>query len=258
MKKVLSLIIALTLVVTCFCLCASATEAVAPKSVSFYSEGDVIVPVPQGGGSIDSLIDGTALLDITTWQVNGVVIFQNTHCENAGEYPEFSIIVELEDIASISGVAVTFYEHYNAMIGLPKDSVVTVEYSEDGDIYYLVDDFTTDAVAQETVNKGETAEIVFDEAVEGKFVKFTFTYGDSPFTTDSKVIWEWIGLSELEVYASAIDDEPIINVSSEAPSEKPVTSSEKPTTDTSDNGMVALVVVAVLAVAGAVVVKKTR
>lgn len=65
--------------------------------------------------------------------------------------------------------------------------------------------------------------------------------------------WGVLVLSD-EVAAAPLIEEP----SSEATSKPADTSSEKPTTGTGDNGIAALAVIAVIAVAGAVVIKKTR
>lgn len=84
---------------------------------------------------------------------------------------------------------------------------------------------------------GGPAILVLDEAVSAKYVQARVT-GTG-----------WMFVSEFEAYAEGAQTE---DPSSSEPS------SEKPVPPTSDNGIVALAVIASLAIAGAVIVKKSR
>ncbi|MEG2117929.1 MAG: hypothetical protein RRY76_01860 [Clostridia bacterium] len=255
MKKILSMFIVLMLVFTTFSVFAGAAADTAAtiKKITFESEkAGVVTAKPQGGSTLDALIDGKKLEGTTSFGTAGVVLFNNTHCTKAGEYPQFSLILELDKAVSVGSMSVSFYEEYNSMVGVSKDGMISVESSVDGKAYTIVKDFKTAATTLETEKGVQTVDLKFDAAKEAKFIKITMAFGDSPFKTDAKVIWEWIGLTEISVAPAAVVD------TSSVPdtSKKPDTS--KPTPETSDSGIVALAVVSVLAVAGAFLVKKYR
>ncbi|MCI5960230.1 MAG: discoidin domain-containing protein, partial [Ruminococcus sp.] len=155
----------------------------------------------------------------------------------AGEYPEFSLVVELEKTATITGAVISLYEEANSMIGVPANGQVTVSYSDDGEDYDLLGevdleclDSNNDWETSARTIQVETCDVNFDEIFSAKFVKFTFTYGDSPFD-DAKVIWEWMGLSEISVKAE--DGSTVVVDPSEEPSkEEPSKEEPKPGTTT--------------------------
>ncbi len=283
MKKILATVIALALALSLCIVFASAApgDAVAIKGITFASTTEgVVESVPQAGGDLNTLIDGDLLESASAFGTKGIVLFKNTHCTTAGEYPEFTLTVELEKVANVTGASITLYEELSSMIGTPKDGIVTVEYSEDGTDFVLLNDLELGCVdanaeweAKNQVQQVETCEVSFGAIVSAKFIRFTFAYGDSPFDTDGKVVWEWIGLTEVAVDATeaggAVVDpsEDPSEAPSEAPSEQPstpvesstpATSSEGPSEPTSDSGIAALAVISALAIAGAFIVKKSR
>ena len=252
MKKLLAILLALTLAVSLCAVCVFADDeaddnTVKAKNITFVSEDGVVNVVPQGGSDLTALIDGDTVAGASSFATKGIVLFCNTHATNAGEYPEFSLVVELEKAATITGAVISLYEEANSMIGVPANGQVTVSYSDDGEDYDLLGevdleclDSNNDWETSARTIQVETCDVNFDEIFSAKFVKFTFTYGDSPFD-DAKVIWEWMGLSEISVKAedgSSVVVDPSEEPSKEEPSkeepskEEPSKEEPKPGTTT--------------------------
>ena len=247
MKKLLAILLALTLAVSLCAVCVFADDeaddnTVKAKNITFVSEDGVVNVVPQGGSDLTALIDGDTVAGASSFATKGIVLFCNTHATNAGEYPEFSLVVELEKTATITGAVISLYEEANSMIGVPANGQVTVSYSDDGEDYDLLGevdleclDSNNDWETSARTIQVETCDVNFDEIFSAKFVKFTFTYGDSPFD-DAKVIWEWMGLSEISVKAedgSTVVVDPSEEPSKEEPSkEEPSKEEPKPGTTT--------------------------
>lgn len=243
MKKLLAILLALTLAVSLCAVCVFADDeaddkTVKAKNITFVSEDGVVNAVPQGGSDLTALIDGDTVAGASAFATKGIVLFQNTHATTAGEYPEFSLIVELEKTATITGAVISLYEEANSMIGVPANGQVTVSYSDDGEDYDLLGevdlgclDSNNDWNTNARTIQVETCDVNFDEIFSAKFVKFTFAYGDSPFKNDPKVIWEWMGLSEISVKAE--DGSSVVVDPSEEPSkEEPSKEEPKPSTTT--------------------------
>lgn len=243
MKKLLAILLALTLAVSLCAVCVFADDeaddnTVKAKNITFVSEDGVVNAVPQGGSDLTALIDGDTVAGASAFATKGIVLFQNTHSSTAGEYPEFSLVVELEKTATITGALISLYEEANSMIGVPANGQVTVSYSDDGEDYDLLGevdlkclDSNNDWNTNARTIQVETCDVNFDEIFSAKFVKFTFAYGDSPFKNDPKVIWEWMGLSEISVKAE--DGSSVVVDPSEEPSkEEPSKEDPKPGTKT--------------------------
>lgn len=243
MKKLLAILLALTLAVSLCAVCVFADDeaddkTVKAKNITFVSEDGVVNAVPQGGSDLTALIDGDTVAGASAFATKGIVLFQNTHSTTAGEYPEFSLVVELEKTATITGAVISLYEEANSMIGVPANGQVTVSYSDDGEDYDLLGevdlkclDSNNDWNTNARTIQVETCDVNFDEIFSAKFVKFTFTYGDSPFD-DAKVIWEWMGLSEISVKAED-GSSVVVDPSKEEPSkEEPSKEDPKPGTKT--------------------------
>lgn len=271
MKKLLSVVLALTLVTTCFfAFVANADEeGVTVVGITFESEvANLVKEVPQAGGSTANLIDGITLEDhvfegSTPWAVNGVMLLQNTVCTDETQNPIYSYTLELSDRADVNAIKVYFYEHYNAMIGLPKDNKIAVEYSEDGENFTFAGDYTFEGTAEPSEIAVNAYEIDLGKTITGKYIKLTFQFGPSPFDTDGKVVWEWQGLTELGVVgtpATIVDLSEDESSAAPVSSEAPVQTSEdtSSTTPTGDSGFVSLAVIAVIALAGAAVAIKRK
>ena len=119
--------------------------------------------------------------------------------------------------------------------GVAAASTIIYEYSVDGTNFTEIGEGTYDVdIATEA---GVTAKNTIDAEVSARYVRVKFVAGEGV----------WMMVSEIEAYAASASED----------TSKPATS-DKPTEPTSDNGIVALAVIAAIAVAGAVVVKKTR
>lgn len=243
MKKLLAILLALTLAVSLCAVCVFADDeaddkTVKAKNITFVSEDGVVNAVPQGGSDLTALIDGDTVAGASAFATKGIVLFQNTHSSTAGEYPEFSLVVELEKTATITGAVISLYEEANSMIGVPANGQVTVSYSDDGEDYDLLGevdlgclDSNNDWNTNARTIQVETCDVNFDEIFSAKFVKFTFAYGDSPFKNDPKVIWEWMGLSEISVKAED-GSTVVVDPSKEPSKEEPSKEDPKPSTTT--------------------------
>ena len=244
MKKLLAILLALTLAVSLCAVCVFADDeadgTVAAKSITFYSEGDVVSALPRGASKdISVLIDGDTVSGASAHSTTGIVLFCNSHATTAGEYPEMSLTVELEKIANVSGATISLYEEPSAMVCTPMDGIVTVEYSEDGTDFSYLGEFEigcTDACADYAAGSAktqvETCDVDFNTIVNAKFVKFTFAFGPTPWETDGKVIAEFLGFTELSVKAEeggAVVVDPSEEPSKEEPSKEdptPVTTTK--------------------------------
>lgn len=164
MKKLLAILLALTLAVSLCAVCVFADDeadgTVAAKSITFYSEGDVVSALPRGASKdINVLIDGDTVSGASAHSTTGIVLFCNSHATTAGEYPEISLTVELEKIANVSGATISLYEEPSAMVCTPMDGIVTVEYSEDGTDFSYLGEFEigcTDACADYAAGSAKT------------------------------------------------------------------------------------------------------
>lgn len=204
MKKIISaaavalLLISLT-VASSNLILASAQTDVQIQSITL--SGADVEAIPQGGSTLDSLIDGDRAEDAATFSSPGVVLFKNNKATSAGVYTEFSLTLKLNEEASIGGAVISFYKEYSSMIGLPKDNSIKVEYSNDGTAFLPVGSFTFTGEAEAETNEVQDATINFSGVVNASFVRLTFAFGDSPFTADEKVIWEFVGMTEIALTA---------------------------------------------------------
>ncbi|HBL85264.1 MAG: hypothetical protein A2Y17_03455 [Clostridiales bacterium GWF2_38_85] len=251
MKKIFALIFAVTLVFSLTGIFVAAEDtAITVKTVTFDGDPAEVAAVPMASQTLDVLIDGNNVSTATGFSTSGIVLFQNKKCTEAGVYPEYSIVMELNEATDIGGVTLDFYKEYMSMIGLPKDNTIDVEYSTDGSAFFPVDSFTFVGEAVQGEIEVQTVELAFDSAITAKYIKVTMAYGDSPFTGDAKVVWEWQGLTEVGVVAGTISDESIV--------EESTTDESTSTPDTGDYGYVAFIALAVVTLAGAIVVKRVR
>ena len=166
----------------------------------------------------------------------GAALNRGTVIYDFGKSEEFvAVRAHMWDGAGSSGIATpTAIVAYSSADGENWDELGTLLLGEPGSIYW--------------------AELNLD-AASGQFVKVEFYYEGT-----------WLFCNEIEVIgAGIIDDpeEPSEEPSKEEPSEEPSKEQSKEeskpvTPKTGDNGMIALAVVSVIALAGAVIVKKSK
>ncbi|HBL84857.1 MAG: hypothetical protein A2Y17_10375 [Clostridiales bacterium GWF2_38_85] len=238
MKKLIAILFSAILIISMTTTSIFAQDSAASIQSIQFAGTDVEV-VPQGGATLESLIDGDKVSGATSFSTAGVVLFKNTKATEAGVYTEFSLTVQLDEVTSVDSAVISFYKEYNSMIGLPQDNLISVEYSSDGSAYFAIGDITFTGEAVAGTNEVQDANLQFDGAVDAAFLRFTFVYGDSPFTTDNKVMWEWMGLTEISVNAAPVTD---VSDLSDTTSDT--------TPQTGDSSVWVYIVVAILAVAG--------
>lgn len=245
MKKVLSVMFALMLIVAMTATVTAEDAKLAIAEVTYVAVEAEAGMAPQGGGDISVLTDGDALTAPTAFATKGIVLFQNKKSTEAGVYTEFSLVIELEESSVVGSVVLDFYKEYNSMIGLPQNNEVAIAKSSDGTAFIDVETLTFEGEAAPTEIAVQNVVLNLTEAVEAKFIKLTFTYGDSPF--EDKPVWEWMGLTEVGVLEGVMSE--VSEDVSEDTSETPATG---------DNGYVALAVIAVVSLAGAAVVANKK
>ncbi|MDD2269267.1 MAG: LPXTG cell wall anchor domain-containing protein [Eubacteriales bacterium] len=249
MKKVLSVMFALMLIVAMTATVTAEDAKLAIAEVTYVAVEADAGMAPQGGGDISVLTDGDALTAPTAFSTKGIVLFQNKKSTEAGVYTEFSLVIELEESSVVGSVVLDFYKEYNSMIGLPQNNEVAIAKSSDGTAFIDVETLTFEGEAAPAVIEMQNVKLDLTEAVEAKFIKLTFTYGDSPFAdaTPSKPVWEWMGLTEVGVLEGVMSE--VSEDVSEDTSETPATG---------DNGYVALAVIAVVSLAGAAIISRKK
>lgn len=249
MKKFLSVFFAVLLVVSMTTVVTAEDTKLAIASIDFPENADVDA-IPRSG-TLDLLIDGDSTTAVAH-ETAGIVLFMNKKSTSAGVYTEFDIVLELEEAGVVGGLDIDFYVQYMAMIGLPKDNTITVEKSNDGTAFVPAGTLSFEGeLTAESANGVRNEVLMFDEAFEAKFIKLTFAFGDSPFTTDGKVIWEFVAFTEFAVLEGELAAEV-----SEEPVEESEEESETP--DTGDNGYISFAVIAVVSLAGAAVISRKK
>ncbi|MDD2269268.1 MAG: LPXTG cell wall anchor domain-containing protein [Eubacteriales bacterium] len=248
MKKFLSVLFAVLLVVSMTTVVTAEDTKLAIASIDFPDNPDVDA-IPRSG-TLDLLINGDATTAVAH-ETAGIVLFMNKKSTEAGVYTEFDIVLELEEAGVVGGLDIDFYVQYMAMIGLPKDNTIIVEKSNDGTAFVPAETLTFEGEAVSGEDGVQHKTIMFDEAFEAKFLKLTFAYGDSPFTTDAKVIWEFVAFTEFAVLEGEIADDV-----SEEPADESEEESKSP--DTGDNGYISFAVIAVVSLAGAAIIARKK
>ncbi|PKM62912.1 MAG: hypothetical protein CVU97_03055 [Firmicutes bacterium HGW-Firmicutes-21] len=183
------------------------TEFGVSKSVRSYSVGiNNFSNADQIGllkGTLALLTDGNKASGATTFSNAGVVLFQNKVCTNGSLNPTVDLVLKLAEKKTIDKVVMNFYHEYISMIGVPKDNKVRLSYSVDGISFTSLGEFTfTGGAASGTSGVIEAIFNITD--VEAQYIGIEFDFGPSPFTGDPKVVWEFIGLTEIGIVEPAI------------------------------------------------------
>ena len=286
MKKTLAVLMAALLVAACFATVGSAATPTASLSPDYTN-----VSLLEGAGTLDKLFDGDDRKEeALAWGTDdaNVVAFKNADCKDAEANATLCLNIDLGEEMTLSGLTISFYKDYNVMIGLGEENTLTVSSSDDGTDYAEVKSFTftSEALEAKPDNSGVDSskypkagvydyEFKFDSAITTQYLELKIPYEAShELSTDGKVIWEFIGMTEI----TFAEGEPADDTSSEpagdtsepaddTSSEAPATSSEAPaassaptssTPPTGDAGFAAIAVVAVVALAGAALIVRKR
>lgn len=207
MKKLLCVLIAVTLISALFLIPASAETNV----VSIEFKGDSIKPLASDDPA--QLYDGAILseADATACDFNkaGILLIQNTTC-TSGTPAECTIVFELDSVQSIDTVSLYWFCHGNSMIGLPTDGALIVGTSVDGN-GFTEDAYEMDSTIEDITASFQRATIIdLGAPVDAKYVSVSFNMGLHGYTGgdwDTKVCWEWVGLTEVGASLKSAGDE---------------------------------------------------
>ncbi|MDD4124632.1 MAG: discoidin domain-containing protein [Eubacteriales bacterium] len=197
------------------------------------------------------LTDGIIPASPSYSDVNWVGFNANSDDYAANGYAE--IVIDLGEVADISGINVVMSNLQNSGIAAPAEfkffySTNGTDYTEIGTGSYDVDPFEKDGETFVNGNK------IVNNGIE---VEASAQYVKVQFTNSTGCAWMFIG--EVQVFGASSGEE-----SSEEPSEEPSVepsadeSSEDDTPETGDSGFVALAIVSVISLAGAVVIKRRK
>lgn len=246
MKKVLSLTIALMLIVSmASTVLAAKGDALVVTKITLDTNADV-KDAPRGATDLSKLWDGDIVAAAAAHTTDGIVLFENKKSKEAGVYTEYSLTIELDKVSTIGGIDLAMYLEYSSMIGWSKDNKIVVTKSTDGTAYLPAETLTFEGDLVDGTKGVIEKSMTFNKAFDAKFLKLTFTYGDSPFDTDGKVIWEWHGLTEVAVVEGEITTDT-------TPATEPAT---KDTTPATSDLYIVFVVAAIVSTAGAFVVTR--
>lgn len=278
MKKTLAVLMAALLVAACFATVGSAATPTASLSPDYTN-----VSLLEGAGTFDKLFDGDDRKEeALAWGTDNanVVAFSNADCKDAEANATLCLIVDLGEEMTLSGLTISFYKDYNVMIGLGAENTLTVSSSDNGTDFTEVQEFTFESeeigsTADGAVDKttfpdaGVYDEVfTFDSSVTTRYLELKIPYEPShPQFTDGKVMWEFIGMTEITFAEGEPADDTSSEPADDTSSEAPATSSEAPaassaptssTPPTGDAGFAAIAVVAVVALAGAALIVRKR
>ncbi len=194
MKKLLSVLIVLSLACALFLVPASAKG----KVVDIKIEGEYIAVRGSDKNKLDVLYDGSVLsaadAGATDFNKAGIVLVQNTNC--ASEIPsECTITFEFESATDIDTVYINWYVYGNAMIGLPHEGALIIGTSADG-VVFDENAYTIEGEPDLNSSFQLESKVRLNSAVKAKFVSITFSMGPNGQAWD-KLSWEWIGLTEV-------------------------------------------------------------
>lgn len=207
--------------------------------ISFsYAGSTGVTLVPQGGATIESLIDGDAVADIAHFNEEGIVLVRNDYIKPAYEannakaeqsldsIPTFSFAIEYDDEVTFDALYIAFMHEINDCIATPGNNQVVLEYSNDGDVWQYVDIFFYRPDLPEYTGKQDgTVEehiVPIGKEISAKYVRVTFDFKLVPETTPSDFwtyytnVYEWCGFTELGVAAYESGEEPRVMTQEES------------------------------------------
>ncbi len=199
MKKLLGILIAISLISALFVIPASARATV----VDAWVEGDDVAF--RASDPIEELFDGKTLSAVdaaaSNFDLPGIVLLQNKAPTDENHITNATVYFEMDAAQQIDTVYITWYLYNNAIIGLPMDNIVSISTSVDGEEYTPAGEYYFDDPFGGEVDVTQTcqfeAKIRLDSAVNAKYVSFSFDFG--PHGQDGWwcPMWEWVGLTEL-------------------------------------------------------------
>lgn len=233
MKKTLCAVLASVLLFAVMCIGVAAdfdyatpwTEytVLTASEISFDYRGDTTATAkPQGGGTLEHLIDGEIVAEPTHFDNQGIVLVCNDFIKPDYEVdmataeqpldaiPEFYFTLKYDEEVTFDTVYLSLFYQMKDCVAAPGENRVIVETSEDGDVWLPVGD---DGMFYYRNNQPEYTgaadpyqeEIVvpLGEEITSQYVRLTFTFKIRP---ESDTYWayytnvyEWAGFTELAV-----------------------------------------------------------
>lgn len=233
MKKILCAVLASVLLFAVLCIGVAAdfdyatpwTEytVLTASEISYDYRGDTSATLkPQGGSTLDCLIDGEIVSEPTTFSDPGIVLVCNDFIKPDYEsknamaeqpldaIPEFYFTLKYDDVVTFDTIYMSlFYQVYDCVTA-PGENRVIVETSEDGTVWLPVGDdgmfYYRNTQPEYTGEKDPYQEeivVPLGEEIESQYVRLTFTFKVRP---ESDTYWayytnvyEWAGFTELAV-----------------------------------------------------------
>lgn len=233
MKKILSISLAVAMLFAILAIAVSAGEVtldgttyevIAPKSIEFswngIDETYEVKCVPQGGSTVEALIDGELCRDASGFSTKGIVLFQNTWVPNEhaktnakveqdpDSIPTFTLSMDLGAETSFDTAYLVLYHEIASCIAIPGNKQVIIETSKDGTTWAPVGDgtFFFNSSVGDYNGAGDQGidecAVPLGETVKSRYVRYTFTFmqvmegGYWEWYTN---VHDWCGLTELGV-----------------------------------------------------------
>ena len=261
MKKIIALLLSCLLCAACFAVFASAEEygvaSLLPNPDGEMTAEGCEVKINGNGSVTVTLTAATASIKMT--YKDGTTVYEEPYSEIA-DYPYIAYWY-VSDSATVQTLA-----HYDRK---DKTADLYLDGMRNNPSYFEAGDATTTYGAwniYDYLSKGKGADFVVGDYAVLRFFDITYTITGN--VGDEVTFYYYGTMDEIpEGFGTDIpDDIPVIVDPSEEDSSAVVEPSVEPSADeskggtepTSDSGIVALAVVAVLAAAGAVIVKKSR
>lgn len=198
MKKLLCLIVVLTLVSALFIFPAEAKATV----TKVWFEGEYVKE--RAGADLSVLCDNKILSEenatANDFSKSGIVLVQNTNMMDGENNTTATLYLELDSLQDIDSVYITWYVYHQAIIGLPYNNNLIIGYSKDGEAYTEIATYdfegetapngSTDSYQLETV-------IRLGTTVKAKYVSISFEYGPNGQSDWYCPMWEWVGFTEV-------------------------------------------------------------
>lgn len=249
MKKTLAILLAAMLTVSALAFAVAADfdvtiegsnyKVVSPTGIAFSYTGDSSVAVvPQGGSTIDDLGDGDLVRGVTAFSDKGIILIKNEYISQVGSpavqdleaIPDFSLEMNFGEVVEFDTAYFVLYHEIAACISIPADKTVTVEISDDGDVWVPVGEdgtFYFNADVDGFVNGLDDKEIAecavyLGETVSARYVRYTYTFMPVPAGDHWEYhtnVYEWCGFTEVGVAQWTGGEEPVVITKEDAEKE---------------------------------------
>ncbi len=195
MKKLLSVLIILSLVVALLIIPADAKATV----TKVWFEGDNVKL--RAGADVNLLCDNKILSEdnatANNFDKEGIVLVQNTNMMDAENNTVATLYFELNTLQDIDSVYITWYVYHNAIIGLPHNNNLIIGYSQDGDVYTEIAAYDFEGETDPNSSFQLETVIRLGQTVKAKYVSVSFEFGPHGEASWYCPMWEWVGFTEV-------------------------------------------------------------